>query len=83
MNNITYQFERCGPRSPIRISFMEAWNDMYLWVKNEMASNNMSLQVLETAIWIEVKNNCDGGKYPIYFYDARDRAIDEGWIQPE
>ena len=41
-----------------------------------LKKHELSHQVLETAIWIE----CDG--QPIYFYDALDRAYEEGWILP-
>jgi hypothetical protein len=58
-------------------NFMAAWKDMYVWVKDLIDRNEMSYQVLETAIWIE-----QNGKDPIFFYDARDKAIDEGW-KPE
>jgi hypothetical protein len=40
---------------------------------------SMSLQALETACWVS-KAKCGG--VPLYgFYDARDLAIDEGWME--
>lgn len=53
-------------------SFKEAFTVMFNWVTNHLNGEGLSYQVLETAIWIEI----DG--QPLYFYDARDRAIDEG-----
>jgi hypothetical protein len=53
---------------------MEAWMDMYKWVKTSMDEGTLDRQLLETAIWIKPSENS-----PIYFYDARDRAINEGW----
>jgi hypothetical protein len=55
--------------------FMGAWNAMYQWVKKLLDAGEMTYQVLETAIWIEPPTGV-----PIFFYDARDRAIREhGW----
>ena len=59
---------------PVRENFFDAWLDMMQWVKSKVVAHKMSFQVLETAIWIE-----DQCGQPIYFYDARDRAIEEGW----
>ena len=63
-------------------SFMEAWIDMFNYVNARFNAGTISLQELETAIWIEIVNH-EGGKYPIYFYDARDRAFADGWTKPE
>lgn len=57
-----------------RDSFKEAFTDMYHWVKNQ---KRLHLQILETAIWIERRPFL----VPLYFYDARDRAIDEGILK--
>jgi hypothetical protein len=78
---MTYQFQTLeqGKESPVRQTFMEAWNDMYEYVKGLMDSGNMSLQLLETAIWIQHPLNG-----PLFFYDARDYAIDAcGWTPPK
>ena len=80
----TYQFVNCTDQKfPLRDTFMEAWNDMYQWVKAQLDSGGMSYQVLETAIWIDPV--MDGDKQlPIMFYDARDRAIAHyGWVAPK
>jgi hypothetical protein len=86
MKKPTYQFQGMvkGEKSvPVRKSFMEAWNDMYQWVKAQLDANSLSYQVLETAIWIEIVSPI-GAKTAVYFYDARDRAISEyGWTQPK
>jgi len=58
---------------PTHDSFMEAWNDMFQWVQNRLKDGGISLQVLETSIWIDSTTDT------IYFYDARDKAIDLGW----
>jgi len=62
---------------PVEVdSFMEAWDAMFQWVKKLMDEGQMSYQVLETAIWIEQPTPAA----PIFFYDARDRAISQyGW----
>ena len=54
-------------------SFKGAFKAMFDWVKAQFAAGGISLQVLETAIWIETPEH-----RPIYFYDARDLAIDLG-----
>jgi hypothetical protein len=61
-------------------SFMEAWDAMYQYVKRLMEAGQMSYQVLETSIWIE---QAGFPRLPIFFYDARDRALDEGWTPPK
>lgn len=67
---------------PVHENFMDAWKDMYAYVKRLLDAGQMSYQVLETAIWIETIFT--GGKQPIMFYDARDIAIrDFGWTQPK
>ena len=68
--------------SPIREAFMDAWNDMYLYVDGCLKSGGISLQELETSIWIEM-TLVGGVKSPVYFYDARDLAITAGWKLPE
>ena len=66
--------------TPERETFLEAWNDMYKYVKKLLDANQMDYQLLETAIWIDWSGN--GFKVPIFFYDARDQAINEGWQNP-
>jgi hypothetical protein len=83
---MTYQFQTLeqGKPSPVRQIFMEAWNDMYIHVKGLMDSGNISLQMLETSMWIESKFDNGNTPTPIFFYDARDYAIQEhGWTQPK
>ena len=81
---MTYQFEtmeKGAESTPPRETFMEAWDDMYKYVKKNIG--NISLQVLETSIWIAVK--ADGSTMsPWNFYDARDFAIDNfKWVEPK
>lgn len=78
---LTYQFQIMSDRKPLRASFMEAWNDMYEWVNEQLASGGMAYQILESAIWIET--NEGGHKHPVMFYEARDRAYNEGWKKPK
>jgi len=56
-------------------SFEEAFTAMFKWVTDKINSNDLALQVLETAIWIEING------LPLYFYDARDRAIKMGILK--
>ena len=56
-----------------RETFAEAFADMYRYVRNLVDSGALTLQVLETGHWIETPSNS-----PIFWYDARDRAYDEG-----
>lgn len=70
----TFQFYFLSMSEPVRDTFMEAWMDMYKWVKTSMDAGTLDRQLLETAIWIKPSEDS-----PIYFYDARDRAINEGW----
>jgi len=76
----TYRFEvTTTEKFPVRKTFMEAWDDMFQWVEKQLASGGLSYQVLETAIWILIHD--DGYIGPMYFYDARDHAIDAyGWV---
>ncbi len=56
-------------------SFKEAFTAMFNWVQKHLNGEGLSYQVLETAIWIEINGR------PLYFYDARDRAIDENILK--
>lgn len=80
----SYQFETIiqgEPKFPKRDTFMEAWNDMFIWVNEQLKRDDFSLQVLETCIWI--KQVAGGTHSPINFYDARDQAIEcFGWTKP-
>lgn len=82
---MTYQFQTIiqgETNPPKRHSFMEAWNDMYLWVKGKLNAGNLSYAALETCIWIEMESE-EKQKSPILFNDARDRAIQTyGWKKP-
>ena len=80
-----YQFEtlEAGKQFPVRKTFMDAWEDMYKYVKAMMASGNFSLQLLETSLWIRSSDNREI-QSPMYFYDARDYAIHVyGWVNPK
>ena len=81
----TYQFqtilEGSKNQAPARTTFMEAWNDMYKWVKGQIEDGMMSIQVLETCIWITTTTDTDEHSLP--FYDSRDLAITvHGWKNP-
>lgn len=52
-----------------RDNFADAFRDMYRWAMN---TPDLSLQILETAIWINVNGE------PIYIYEAKERAYEEG-----
>ena len=45
-------------------------------VKDEVAAGGMSWQILETACWVKD----DANALPLMFPDARDLAIDAGWM---
>lgn len=79
---MNFQFQTLtGKKYPTHKTFMEAWNDMYEYVNERLVAGTMSYQELETGLWIETtKKNF---QLPILFYDARDRAIAEGWTQPK
>jgi hypothetical protein len=78
-----YQFvtldETAAP-APIRDTFMEAWDDMFKYVNELLNLGKMSLQLLETSLWIQPED--DVKRIPIFFYDARDIAIQNGWTKP-
>lgn len=57
-------------------TFKEAFTAMSKCVNELSNKGQLTLQFLETAIWIEVA--VAGLRSPIFFYDARDKAIDEG-----
>lgn len=59
-----------------RKTFKEAFTDMFKWVDDLLQKGQMSYQVLETAIWIEVTSG-----QPIMFYDARDLACEMGILK--
>jgi len=67
-------------RAMVCDTFEEAWRDMCVWVKDQFKLEEMSFQVLETAIWIECTNTGTGLATPLYFYDARNRAYAEGIV---
>lgn len=92
MNNITptkspqptetpaFQFVTLSSELPFprRATFLEAWDDMFKHVKNLMALDQLSHQVLETAMWINTPND-----NTLDFYAGRDCAIDLfGWTMP-
>jgi hypothetical protein len=59
--------------SPPRETFDEAFRDMYLYVKKLLDSDQLTWQVLDTAIWIETPD-----VLPLFFADARDLACQSG-----
>ena len=56
-----------------RETFAAAFADMHRYVRKFVDSGACALQVLETCHWIETPVNI-----PMFWYDARDRAYDEG-----
>jgi len=62
---------------PLRDTFIEAWNDMYRHVQQQLEAGNLGYQLLETALWIELRDEATCSKAPMFFYDARDHAIRE------
>ena len=59
-----------------RETFAEAFADMYRYVTKLVDGGYCSWQVLETWHWIETPS-----RIPIFWYDARDRAYDEGIME--
>jgi len=57
-------------------TFKEAFTHMFNWVNEQLDNGGMSYQVLETAIWIETTSGT-----PLFFYDARDLAVEQGIIK--
>jgi hypothetical protein len=57
-------------------SFFEAFK-VFFEKTIELLHAGCALQILETAVWIEIETD-DGGKAPIMFYDARDLGHDIG-----
>lgn len=68
-----------GGFTPIeRGSFNDAFTDMFNYVNEGMKNDNLSLQELETAMWIETPTK---GQMPLTFYTARDLACDCGLMK--
>jgi hypothetical protein len=63
-------------QSPERETFNEAFRDMYQYVRKLLDAGQLSLQVLETAIYIDTPT-----KVPLFFYEARDRACETGLME--
>ena len=57
-------------------SFKEAFKAIYDAILTADPDDSFSYQTLETAVWVKDDNS----PFPVMFYDARDRACDEGWI---
>ena len=79
-NKTTYQFQTLEAGvspSPKHENFMDAWKDMYKYVKGLIDADNLSIQLLETTVWIEIANLV--GESSWSFYDCRNRAISKGW----
>lgn len=57
-------------------TFKDAFTAMFNWINDALDNGGLSYQVLETAIWIETT-----GGTPIFFYDARDLAIEQGILK--
>jgi|WetSurMetagenome_2_1015567.scaffolds.fasta_scaffold1166173_1 hypothetical protein len=72
MFTLVYALENFGPYD----TFVEAFKEMYNKVKKDISEGEMSWQVLETMVWIEEK----GRRNPIMFYEARDLAHENGFI---
>lgn len=62
-----------GDEPKVCKTFKEAFTHMFNWVNEQLKGGGLSYQVLETAIWIETP-----GGSPIFFYDARDLACEQG-----
>lgn len=58
-----------------RHSFKEAAKDMMEYVRNLLAGEGVSFQVLETGLWIVQPT-----RQPLYFYEVRDIACEAGWL---
>ena len=54
----------------------EAIKNFMARIKENISSGGFSFQALGTACWIE----SDILPLPMMFYDARDYALDEGWM---
>lgn len=57
-------------------TFEDAWRAMYTCVKELAGRKQLSLQVLETSMWLETPIGS-----PMYFYSARDKAWDDGIME--
>lgn len=80
MYKLTYVLEKAGEYK----TFEEAFTELYRRLNIDLENDNMSYQVLETMIWIEVPNSMS----PMLFYDARDHAcriglLKDGKINPD
>jgi hypothetical protein len=63
-------------------SFEEAFAAIYHRLNEDMKAEQMSYQFLETTIWIENKMMMPVPPInPIFFYDARDKAVNIGLLQ--
>jgi len=60
-----------GVEPVVSETFEGAWRAMYKWVRDRM--DGLTFQALETSIWIESTSGT-----PMFFYDARDLAIEMG-----
>ena len=58
-------------------TFEDAFRELYRRVKEEMDNGTLSIQLLETACWIKSPDS----KWPLMFYDARDRACRSGLLK--
>lgn len=59
-------------------TFMEAWRAFAKRIHEMIAKEELTIQSLETACWIQ-----EGNYPPVYFYEARDWAIEHGWSAEE
>ena len=64
----------------VHSSFRTALNDLYKRVNHAWDNENLSLQWLETAVWIKVIDDENDFEGVIHFYDARDLAIKCGLV---
>lgn len=64
---------------PVRTTFREALSDLVTRVHEMFATGNVSLQWLETAVWIRMRSG-DEMQGPIHFYEARDLGFKHGLL---
>jgi len=74
---MSYKFETLekGVAFPSRETFAQAFKDLFDYVKAAVSQGGYPLMLLETGIWIK-----GTGELPIFFYDARDKAIKDGLL---
>jgi len=71
MNKVVYGLKDVGEFETLK----EACKCLFEKVKDEIAAETLTLQGLETTVWIETK-----AFLHIDFYSARDIAVDNKWV---